>query len=94
MGVADLEELLRANLKLRGELAVEVAKAVEPVPLNHKILTMKRFDWWLNRLSPKGPLPWWSICTGWPGLLVLPILTVIGSEISSPALFLSKGANQ
>jgi len=48
MGVADLEELLRANLKLRGELAVEVAKAVEPVPLNHKILTMKRFDWWLN----------------------------------------------
>jgi hypothetical protein len=61
MGVADLEELLRANLKLRGELAVEVAKAVEPVPLNHKILTMKRFDWWLNRLSPKGPLPWWSI---------------------------------
>jgi hypothetical protein len=49
----DLEQVLRANLTLRRELAVEVAKAVEPVALSHKILKMKTgaFDWWLNRFG-------------------------------------------
>jgi hypothetical protein len=48
----DLEKVLRANLKLRRELA-EVAKAVEPVPFGHKILNMKTgvFDRWLERFG-------------------------------------------
>jgi hypothetical protein len=49
----DPQQVVRANLNLRRELAVEVAKAVEPVPLGHKILNMKRgaFDWWRNYLG-------------------------------------------
>jgi hypothetical protein len=31
---SDLEEVLQQNLELRHELAIEVAKAVEPVPLS------------------------------------------------------------
>jgi len=49
----DLEKVLRANLKLRRELAAEVAKAVEPIPSGHKILKMKTsvFDRWLERFG-------------------------------------------
>jgi hypothetical protein len=45
--------VLRANLKLRCELAAEVAKAVEPIPFGHKILNMKTgvFERWLERFG-------------------------------------------
>jgi hypothetical protein len=50
---SDLEAVLRANLKLRSDLAVEVAKAVEPAAFGHKILNMEKgvFDWWRNRFG-------------------------------------------
>ena len=45
-----LEEVLQQNLELRRELAVEVAKAVEPISFDTKILNMKIgvFDWWME----------------------------------------------
>ena len=45
---SDLEAVLQQNLELRRELAVEVAKAVEPIGFSTKILNMKIgvFDWW------------------------------------------------
>jgi hypothetical protein len=42
----DLEEVLGANLKLRGELAAEVAKAVEPVTFGQKVR-----QWWSARFG-------------------------------------------
>jgi hypothetical protein len=41
MTSGDLEEVLQQNLVLRHELAIEVAKAVEPVP----------FKWWRERFE-------------------------------------------
>jgi len=48
---SDLEAVLQQNLELRRELAVEVAKAVEPIGFSTKILNMKIgvFDWSLFR---------------------------------------------
>jgi len=48
----DLEAVLGANLKLRSDLAVEVAKAVEPAAFG-PVLNMEKgvFDWWRNRFG-------------------------------------------
>jgi hypothetical protein len=46
MTFGDLEEVLQQNLELRRGLAVEVAKAVEPIGFGTKILNMKIGHWW------------------------------------------------
>jgi hypothetical protein len=54
MTSGDLEEVLQQNLVLRHELAIEVAKAVEPVP----------FKWWRERFGRSEDQPlffaYWS----------------------------------
>ena len=53
---SDLEAVLQQNLELRRELAVEVAKAVEPVSFGHKILTMNT-SWWRDHFGKADDQP-------------------------------------